>query len=517
MDAVTDTPGTRGTRGIPGKRTPTGPTDPSDRRRRAAPPAWAVLLAVCAGQFLVVLDVSVVNVALPSMRAALGFGETGQQWVVNGYALAFAGFLLLGGRAADLFGRKRIFLAGLGLFTAASLAGGLAQSPWMLITARAVQGLGSAVLAPTTLSILTTSFPEGAARNRAIGTWSAVGAGGGAAGGLIGGLLTDLLSWRWVLLVNVPIGALVLAGAALWLTESRGATAHRLDIPGAVLVTGGVTALAYGIAETESHGWTSAVCLGPLTGGFAILALFTAVEARTAQPLIPLRLFTVRSVASSNTVLFIAGAATFSFWYFLSLYMQQVLHYSPIRAGLSFLPHTVAIIIGSKLAPRLMNRIDPRLVAAAGSVLAVAGTLWQSRITADGTFAGTILGPGILTMFGSGLMLTPVSAVAMSGIGRSDQGLVSGLLNTSRQLGGALGLTVLATAAASRIATRTAADAAGGDALSSGYGLAFVIGASFLVAATCLMPLLPKPSPRPAITTDKPQTRHGDHDLPLEH
>lgn len=486
---------------ILGQRSPTGtthPADPAGRRGRPAPPAWAVLLAVCAGQFLVVLDVSVVNVALPSMRGALGFGETGQQWVVNGYALAFAGFLLLGGRAADLFGRKATFLTGLGLFTAASLAGGLAQSPWMLITARAVQGLGSAVLAPTTLSILTTSFPEGPQRTRAIGTWTAVGAGGGAAGGLVGGLLTDLLSWRWVLLVNVPIGALVLVGAALWLTESKGAAVRRLDVPGAILVTGGVTALAYGIAETESHGWTSAVSLGPLTGGLAILALFTAVEARTAQPLIPLRLFTIRSVASANTVLFTAGASTFAVWYFLSLYMQQVLHYSPIRAGLSFLPHTVAIIIGSKLAPRLMGWIDARLIAAAGGAMAAAGVLWQSRITADGTFLGVILGPGILTMLGAGLLLTPVSAVAMSGVGRGEQGLVSGLLNTARQLGGALGLTVLATAAASRMADRAAGGAGPAQALTDGYALAFLISAGFLAAGTCLVALLPKPAPRPA-------------------
>jgi EmrB/QacA subfamily drug resistance transporter len=476
-----------------------GQRAPGDRRTRAAAPAWAVLLAVCAGQFLVVLDVSVVNVALPSMRASLGLGESGQQWVVNSYALTFAGFLPLGGRAADLFGRKTTFLAGLGLFTAASLAGGLAQTPWMLITARAVQGLGSAVLAPTTLSILTTSFSQGPERTRAIGTWTAVGAGGGAAGGMVGGLLTDLLSWRWVLLVNVPIGALVLVGTSLWLAESRGSTARRLDVPGAILVTGGVAALAYGIAQTESHGWTSAASLTPLIGGLAILALCAAVEARTAQPLIPLRLFTIRSVSSANTVLFSTGAATFAAWYFLSLYMQQVLHYSPLRAGFAFLPHTVAIIAGSKAAPWLMSRIDTRLIAAAGGSITVAGLLWQSRLTADGTFVGTILGPGILTMLGAGLLMTPISAVAMSGVGPGDQGLVSGLLNTSRQLGGALGLTILATAAASRISSRTGAGANAGHALASGYGLAFLIGAAFVAGGTCLVLLLPKPAPRAAV------------------
>jgi EmrB/QacA subfamily drug resistance transporter len=475
-----------------------GQRAPADRgRRMPEPPAWAVLLAVCAGQFLVVLDVSVVNVALPSMRADLGMGETGQQWVVNAYALTFAGFLLLGGRAADLFGRKRTFLLGLTLFTLASLAGGLAQSPWALIAARTVQGLGSAVLAPTTLALLTTSFPEGPARTRAIGTWTAVGAGGGAAGGLVGGVLTDYLSWRWVLLVNVPVGALVLVGAALWLTEGRGAAGRRLDVPGAVLVTAGVAALAYGIAESESHGWTSPVSAVPLLAGLLLLAAFVAVEARTAQPLMPLRLFRIRSVSAANTVLLASGAATFATWYFLSLYMQNVLHYSPVRTGLSFLPHTVCIITGSKVAPRLMASVDARLVGAAGGLMSATGLAWQSRLTVDGSFATSILGPGVLTMLGAGLLLTPIAAAATSGVPMTEQGLVSGLLNTSRQLGGALGLTVLATAAADRISTRTTAGTTHVHALASGYSLAFLLGAAFLTAATCLIALLPKPTPFP--------------------
>lgn len=475
-----------------GDRVPTG----RGGRTFTAPPAWAVLLAVCAGQFLVVLDVSVVNVALPSMRADLGLGQTSQQWVVNAYALTFAGFLLLGGRAADLFGRKRVFLTGLAVFTLASLAGGLAQDAWMLIGARAVQGLGSAVLAPTTLSILTTSFPEGSERTRAIGTWSAVGAGGGAAGGLVGGLLTDYLSWRWVLLVNVPVGALVLVGAALCLTESRAAAGRRLDVPGAFLVTAGVAALAYGIAETESHGWTAARSLGVILAGLLILAVFTWAESRTAQPLMPLGLFTVRSVSAANSVLLACGAATFATWYFLSLYMQNVLDYSPVKAGLSFLPHTVSIIVGSKLAPRLMARLDPRLIGAAGGFLSAGGLAWQSTLTAHGTFAGTILGPGILTMFGAGLLMTPIAAAATSGVGLSEQGLVSGLLNTSRQLGGALGLTILATVAAGRISARTGAGANAAQALSSGYSAAFLTGAAILAVGTCLIVLLPRPAPR---------------------
>jgi EmrB/QacA subfamily drug resistance transporter len=459
----------------------------------AVPPAWAVLFAVCAGQFLVVLDVSVVNVALPSMRTALGLSGAGQQWVVNAYALTFAGFLLLGGRAADLFGRKRVFLTGLALFTLASLAGGLAQDGWMLISARAVQGLGSAVLAPTTLSILTTSFAEGPARTRAIGTWTAVGAGGGAAGGLVGGLLTDYLSWRWVLLVNVPIGAVVLLCAALWLTESKGAAGRRLDIPGAVLVTSGVAALAYGIAESESHGWGAGRSLGPIVGGAVVLALFVLVESRTSQPLMPLRLFRVRSVSAANTVLLTCGAATFGTWYFLSLYMQNVLHYSPVRTGVSFLPHTVAIIVGSKLAPRLMGRFDARLVGAAGGVLLAAGLVWQSDLPVHGGYWAVIAGPGALTMFGAGLLMTPISAAATSGVPIGDQGLVSGLLNTSRQLGGALGLTVLATAAVDRTTAKAHAGHSALAALTDGYALAFLVGAVFVAAGTALIALLPDP------------------------
>ncbi|MEE4543715.1 MFS transporter [Streptomyces sp. V4-01] len=465
---------------------------------RSAPPAWAVLLAVCAGQFLVVLDVSVVNVALPSVRADLGLGETGQQWVVNAYALTFAGFLLLGGRAADLFGRKAVFLTGLGLFTAASLAGGLAQDPWMLITARAVQGLGSAVLAPTTLTILTTSFPEGPLRTRAIGTWTAVGAGGGAAGGLVGGLLTDYASWRWVLLVNVPIGVLVLGGAAYFLTESRVGGARRLDVPGALLVTGGVSALAYGIAESESHGWSSGYSALPLAGGALLLAVFTVVEARTRQPLMPLRLFRIRSVSAANSVLLATGAATFTTWYFLSLYMQNVLHYSPVRAGLGFLPHTLAIIAGSKLAPRLMGRVDARLIGAAGGLAGAAGLIWQSHLSVHGGYLGSIAGPGVVTMFGAGLLMTPIAAAATSGVAMGEQGLVSGLLNTSRQLGGALGLTVLATAAVSRAAERSHQGAAPLTALTAGYARGFLLGGVILAVGTCLIALLPRPAARPA-------------------
>ncbi|WP_438488227.1 MFS transporter [Streptomyces sp. S186] len=459
----------------------TSPTLSTSTRRTAAP-AWLVMVLVCAGQFLVVLDVSVVNVALPAMRSGLGLSELGLQWIVNAYVITFAGFMLLGGRAADLFGRKRVFLVGLALFTLASVAGGLAQQPWQLIAARTIQGVGAAVLSPATLTILTTSFPAGPARTRAIATWTAVGAGGGAVGGLVGGVLTEYLSWRWVLLINVPVGALVLAGAALWLTESRQGTARRLDVPGALLVTAGLGLVAYGIVQTETHGWGSAPALLPLAAGLVVVAVFVAVEARAKAPLMPLGLFRLRSVSSANAAMVLSGAAMFSMWYFLSLYVQNVLSYTPLRAGLSFIPHSLSIVLGSKVAPLLMRRLGAKTLAVGGAVISLAGMAWQSTMTVDGTYLGTILGPGVLMALGAGLTATPVAAIATSGADPADQGLVSGLINTSRQMGGALGLSVLSTVAASRITAEP-----GRVGLADGYGLAFLVGAMVLAGSVTLM------------------------------
>jgi EmrB/QacA subfamily drug resistance transporter len=467
--------------------TASGPGTARSARPSAQHP-WIVVLAACAGQFLVVLDVSVVNVALPSMRHGLGLSASGLQWVVNTYTLTFAGFMLLGGRAADLFGRKRIFLLGLGLFTVASLGGGLAREPWQLLLARAVQGTGAAVLAPATLTILTTTFPTGHARTRAIGTWTAVGAGGGAAGGLVGGVLTDALSWRWVLLINVPIGALVLAAAALWVVEGRERHARRLDVPGALLVTAGLGALAYGIVQTESSGWGSAQALVPLLGGLALLAAFVAAEARTDEPLVPPGLFRLRSVSAANTAMFVNGAAMFCMWYFMSLYMQNVLHYSPIEAGLGFVPQSLSIVLGSKLAPRLMRRTGARALAVAGTLIAASGYLWESGMHVHGGYVTTVLGPGVLMALGAGLSATPLAAVATSGAATRDAGLVSGLINTSRTMGGALGLAILSTIAAARIATAGGSgDAATPGALADGYALAFDTGAVILLGSALLM------------------------------
>lgn len=463
------------------------------RKTRSTPPMWAVVLAACAGQFLVVLDVSVVNTALPSMRADLGMSAVGLQWVVNAYSIAFAGFMLLGGRAGDLFGRKRMFLVGLALFTAASLAGGLAQAEWQLLVARAVQGLGAAILAPSTLTILTSAVPEGPARIRAIGTWSAVGAGGGAAGGLVGGVLTDLLSWRWVLLINVPIGALVLAAGALWLTESRADGSRRLDLPGAILVTGGLATLAYGIVQTEEQGWTAAETLVPLAVGLALLAAFLVVEARAAVPLMPLKLFRVRSVSAANAAMLVCGAGMFAMWMFMTLYAQNVLGYSALEAGLALIPSSLTIVFGSKLAPRLMRVLGAKNVSLLGIVVAAAGFGWQSTMTADGAYVTSIMLPGIVMMFGAGLAATPLASLGTSGAEPGDAGLVSGLINTSRTMGGALGLSVLSTVAASRTGDSTSPEA-----LTEGYAMAFRTSGFILLAGVVVLLLwMPREHPAP--------------------
>ncbi|MEU2503623.1 DHA2 family efflux MFS transporter permease subunit [Streptomyces sp. NPDC007863] len=452
-------------------------TRPSIRTARP----WLVVLVACAGQFLVVLDVSVMNVALPSLKADLGLGTLGLQWVLNAYAIAFAGFMLLGGRAADLYGRKTMFLAGLGLFTAASVVGGLAPEGGHLIAARAAQGLGAAALSPATLTLVTSAVPPGAARTRAIATWTAVGAAGGAAGGFVGGLLVDLLNWRWVLLVNAPLGVLILAAAVLWLAESRTADGRRLDLPGAVLVTGGLATLAYGIVQTEMAGWTSAATLLPLLGGLALLAVFVAVEKRTKEPLVPLGIFRNRAVSAANTGIMLCGSASFGMWFFMTVYAQNVLGYTPLQAGLALVPSSLAVLVGSKTAPRLMAVTGARTLAIAGILTAAAGFAWQSTLTADGTFLTTVLGPGILMMAGIGLATTPLATLATSGAAPGDAGLVSGLVNTSRTMGGAIGLALLTTVAAA--ATPDPAH------LVPGYATAFRVSTAILLTAAILMAL----------------------------
>src|SRR5687767_3472896 len=338
---------------------------------------------------MVILDVSIVNVALPSISADLGFTSASLAWVVNAYTLAFAGFLLLGGRAADLLGRREVFAGGLALFALASLAGGLAQSELTLVGARAAQGLGGAVVAPATLSILTTGFPEGHERNRALGLWGAMGAVGGASGALLGGLLTETLSWRWILFVNVPIGLLgALAALRVVHAGRRGeGSVRQFDIAGAVTVTVGLVVLTYGIVQTDDHGWGSARTLLTLAAGAALLAVFLAIEGRlAARPLVPLRIFASRALSSANVVVFCLGGSVFAMWYFVSLYLQQVLGYSPIEAGVAFLPMPITIAAVTQVATRLTSRYGPGLVLAGGMALIAAGMLLFARVPADGGY-----------------------------------------------------------------------------------------------------------------------------------
>jgi EmrB/QacA subfamily drug resistance transporter len=479
-------------------------------------PAWVVLLLVCLGQFMVILDISIVNVALPSIRADLGFTASGLQWVVNAYTLAFAGFLLLGGRAADLYGRRRMFLIGLGVFTLASLAGGLAQNQGMLIAARALQGLGGAILAPATLTILATSFPEGPARARAFGIWGAVAAGGGAAGVLLGGILTDLISWRWILFVNVPIGAAALVAARAVLGESRGVVQHRsLDVAGAVTVTGGLVALVYAIVRTETYGWASSQVLVPLIVAVVLLGAFLFIETRVARaPLMPLRIFRNRSIAGANLYMLLLGSAIFSVWYFLSLYFQNVLGYSPLKAGFAFLPQTIAIAVGAQISSRVVTRLGPRPLLMLGPTLTATGLLLLTGISSTSPYFPDLLGPTLLITLGLGLSFPASTLAATTGIRREEAGLASGLINTNRQIGGSIGLAALATLAANRTATLLAAAGSGAHAatpgaLTSGFARAFGFsGAICLAAALVALAIIPSvkrpsagaaPGPEPAM------------------
>ena len=459
------------------------------RGPRAAVPDWLLLALVCLGQFMVVLDISIVNVALPSIQSELGFTASGLQWVVNAYTLTFAGFLLLGVRAADLFGRRRMFLVGLAMFTGASLVGGLAQSQGMLIAARALQGLGGAVLAPATLTILTTSFAQGPARARALGVWSAVAAAGASAGAVIGGLLTDLISWRWILFVNIPVGVFALIAARAYLPESRGESTNRsLDVAGALTVTGGLVAVVYGIVRTQSHGWTSRQTLLPMAVGFGLLGVFLFIQARVARaPLMPLRIFRSRSVAGANVYILLLFAGMFGAWYFETLYMQHVLGYSPLQAGLAFLPQTLLIAAGSQVTSRLVTRFGPRPLMLAGTATAALGLAWLSGIGPESAFGSDLLGPYLLIGLGLGVSVTPATVAATSGVAPQDAGLASGLLNTARQIGASIGLAVLATVAAGRTTALLAGVASTPSnvaaALSDGYARAIDVGVVILLAA----------------------------------
>src|SRR5881398_3393802 len=444
---------------------------------------WLALVLLSAAQFVVVLDASIVNVALPSIQRALHFSASNLQWVVNAYTLTFGGFLLLGGRAADLFGRRRVFLGGLILFSLASLAGGLAQSePW-LIAARAVQGLGAAIVSPAALSIVTTTFAEGSERNRALGIWGAVAGAGGAAGVLLGGILTDSLGWEWVLWVNVPVALIALALTPGLLPESRSESATRhFDAAGGVTVTAGLSVLAYALLDASSAGWGSTKIVGLLALSVALLAAFVAIELRSAAPLVPFRIFRLRTLTGANVVGILLGASLFSMFFFISLYMQQVLGYSPIHAGLSYLPLALTIIVAAGLGGQLVTRFGFKPILAAGMLFVAAGLLWFSRASVGGGFLSDILGPSLLAAMGLRFGFVTSTIAAVSGVNAREQGLASGLITTSQQIGGALGLAVLSTIATSRT-SHVMASGTGSmkSALTDGFQSAF-LGGSVIAA-----------------------------------
>jgi EmrB/QacA subfamily drug resistance transporter len=443
-----------------------------------------LLLIVCLAQFMVILDIGIVNVALPSIRGALDFSPVGLQWVVNAYTLTFAGFLLLGGRASDLFGRRRVFLAGTALFALASLGCALSDSRELLVGARAVQGIGAAVISPASLAILTTAFSEGRERNRALGFWGAMGGIGGASGVLLGGLLTQGFGWQSVFLVNVPVGVAVLVAGRRLIPEGRAELGHRhLDLRGAILVTTGFVVLVYGIVRSDTLGWGSAGVLGPIVAGLALLAAFLFVEGRLSRaPLMPLRIFAMARLRAANIVILALYSAVFVMWFFVSLYVQQVLGFDAIQTGLGFLPMTLAVAVASWQAPRLTARFGARGTLTSGMLLAAAGLLLLSRIAPGDSYAAAVLPGGVLTATGLGLSLVPATIVAVQGVAPGEAGLASGLLNTSRMFGGALGLAVLTTIASSRTHAAELAGAGHLTAVTDGYGLALMVGGGICLA-----------------------------------
>ncbi|TDC56195.1 MFS transporter [Actinomadura sp. KC345] len=441
------------------------------------------LAAVAVVQFMVSLDLSVVNVGLPEIAAGLGFGTAGLTWVIHAYALTFGGLLLLGGKAADRYGRKRVLLLGLGLFGFASLAGGLAQEPGHLVAARAAQGIGAAALAPAALSLLAATFPSGKERVRAFGVWSAMNAAGGALGVLIGGLLTEYAGWRWVMFVNVPMVACALAmawrGIAAGPPPVRGG---RPDVAGAVLATAGMTLLVFGVIRTDQYAWTSPVTLASLAAAAALLAAFVQVERTTTrEPLVRLGLLANRSVVGANAFILLVGAAMASAFYFVSLYLQRVLENGPALTGVMFLPFALGVVAGSVLAIRLGYRLAPRTLLITGGFLTAAGFAWFGLISPDGAFLTDVLGPSVLAGVGFGLCLGPVTSIATSGVAPEETGTASGLLNSARQIGASLGLAALGTAAHHRTG-----DGAGPAALNDGYALGLTLGAALLLAAAVI-------------------------------
>jgi len=464
----------------------TAPAKTKSAHRHA--PDWIILTVACVAQFMVVLDVSIVNVALPRMGEDLHFTVSSAQWVVNAYVLTFAGFLLLGGRAADIFGRRRVYMTGLFIFTIASIGAGFAATGTQMVAVRALQGLGGAILSPATLTIIVTTF-HGPRLPKAIGAWSAVAGAGGAVGALLGGVLTGWFSWRWVFFINVPFGIAAAVVATMYLRELRNRDAAvKLDVTGAVLVTGSLASIIYGVVNTTTKGWGSTSTLSWFLGGAIGLAAFLFWESNVAShPLVPFRIFKSRALSSANVVMFLVGGAFFAMWYFLTFYFQNILHYGPVKAGIAFLPMAIGIIIGAQISSRLLVKTGARPILLVGAAIASLGFLWISLIRVDSSYWGSIFVPAIMCAFAMGLLFAPLANTATAGVDRADAGLASGVLNTARQVGGSLALAILGTVAADKSATFL--HPTSGDALVSGYQRAFQISAfiTFIALLASLM------------------------------
>jgi EmrB/QacA subfamily drug resistance transporter len=470
---------------------------------------WLALALLATTQFVIVLDAAIVNVAIPSIGRELHFSEENLTWIPNAYALTFGGFLLLGGRMADLLGRRRLFMAGLVVFSVASLLGGLASSEGQLIAARALQGLGAALLAPSALSMVTTTFAEGSERNRALGVWGAVSGSGGAAGVLLGGVLTKYLGWEWVLWVNVPIGIIAAILAPRLLVESRKeAETRTFDALGAITVTAGLSLLVYALVDAVNVGWGSTQTIGLLALSAALIGVFVVTELRSRAPLMPFRIFRLRTLTGANVIGLLVGASIFAMFFFLSRYMQQVLGYDALKAGLSYLPLALAIIVSAGVASQLVTKLGFKPVLVTGMALVAVALLWFAQVPVDGDYLKNLVVPMVIAAVGLGFAFVPVTIAAVSNISADDSGLASGLINTSQQVGGALGLAILGTIASSRttdlMAAAHGAPSAVPGALTEGFQVAFLAGAGFAILGVIATLVLVRGEDSRAIVGAKP-------------
>jgi EmrB/QacA subfamily drug resistance transporter len=468
---------------------------------------WWALALLCASQFMVVLDVAIVNVALPSIQKGLDFSQGNLQWVLSAYTLVFGGFLLLGGRTADLYGRRRVFMVGMLIFTVASLLCGLAQSEGWLISARAVQGLGAAIIAPAALSIVMTTFEEGAERNKALGVWGAIGGAGAAVGVLLGGILTSWLGWEWIFFINVPVGAAVLALSRTLLNESTAGLDHRqLDVAGAVTITSGLSIHVYAVGTAHQHGWASATTIGLLVVSALLHTAFIAIERRSSAPLLPLSIFRLRTLTGANITGFLLGASIFAMFFFLSLYMQQILGWSALKTGVSYLAIALTTIPAAGIAQALVTRIGVRTVLAVGMGCNTIALLWFTQVSVGGSYVTDLLPGFLIGAVGLGFSFVPISIAALAGVQAKEAGLASGLINTSQQIGGAVGVAILSTVATTRTSDLISSGTAVPFALTSGFRAAFAVAAGLTILGVIVtlvvirtQDIVAAPAPEPAL------------------